>query len=35
VNAGGEGVDAVEFELRQKNGERHSGDDGEMQGGAR
>jgi len=35
VNAGGEGVDAVELELRQKNGEGHSGDDGEMQGGAR
>ncbi len=35
VNAGGEGVDAVKFELRQKNGEGHSGDDGEMQSGAR
>jgi len=35
VNAGGERVDAVEFELREKNGERHSGDDGEMKRGAR
>ncbi len=34
VTARGEGVDAVEFELREKNGERHSGDDGEMERGA-
>ena len=34
VDAGGEGVDGVEFELREKNRERHSGDDGEMQCGA-
>jgi len=34
VNAGGKRADAVEFELREKNGERHSGDDGEMQRGA-
>jgi len=35
VDAGGEGVDAVELELREKDRERHSGDDGEMQSGAR
>ncbi len=34
VNAGGEAVDAVEFELREKNRERQSGDDGEMERGA-
>ena len=34
VNAGGERVDAVEFELGEENGERHSGDDGEMERGA-
>jgi len=35
ADAGGEGMDAVEFELREKNRERHSGDDREMQRGAR
>ena len=33
-NARGQAVDAVEFELREENGERHSGDDREMQRGA-
>src|SRR5256884_7314832 len=32
VHARGEGVDASHFALRQKNGERHSGEDGEMEG---
>ncbi len=27
-------MDAVEFELGEENGERHSGDDGEMEGGS-
>jgi hypothetical protein len=35
VNAGGQAMDGVELELREKNRERHSGDDGEMQRGAR
>jgi hypothetical protein len=35
VNARGERVDAVEFELREENGERHSGDDGQMERGTR
>jgi len=35
ADAGSERVDAVEFELREKNRERHSGDDREMQRGAR
>jgi hypothetical protein len=33
VNTGGERVDAVEFELCEEDSERHSGDDGEMEGG--
>src|SRR6266566_3590408 len=32
VHARGEGVDASHFALRQKNAERHSGEDGEMEG---
>jgi len=34
VDAGGEGMDAVEFELSEENGERHSGDYGEVEGGS-
>jgi hypothetical protein len=34
VDARGERVDAVEFELREEDGERHSGNDGEMKGGS-
>src|SRR5690242_8809720 len=34
VDAGGQRPDAGDFELRQENGERHSGEDGEVKGRA-
>lgn len=34
MGTGGEGMDAVEFELSKENSERHSDDDGEMEGGS-